>query len=558
MSNKKNILTEINRVREIMYAKELYEQNLDEQSFSDLEWRNPFKKKTYTDIAKYWDKNIDLSWEGINNLDDYWLHKDVVDVSDFIDDIVDEASDALSDFVDNAEEVAREFADYLVDTTESLSDWVSDLGTGIYNVSSDIANWIKKQADSVIWYWTRGPGGKFFKCLGDGFTEIKDLCVSAANDDVEKYVRKFERRVSRALAKGDTEYLDDLSAAIKCGIGLAIAALTIVSLGLFGIWGTVTLASIATIGWYKYLATNSTKVRVGYPQEDWEYFVFEQLKDFGIVNGIFRNLEESKKWWDAYPTSPKLKHLFIGSHGSAGKIITLESGKVQLFSEEFLGPIKPHVDKNTKVFFTACHGADDLVALKKASEYLGCDCYGCEGVGWGGAGCEYDAYKCKAGDPLLKNMKKSPLPSDWVSDLTFLEPGCYPENTDNIQSIQKFLVDKGIDIGTSGGNKDGVDGAVGNSTANGIAEYLKYPQDVNSVKSLKSYLKNDLGYKTILRGNNPGTWGPDTNNLISYLIATKCSSKGSDKTALYTSNEAVKRTKGCIVVNQENWWLGYS
>jgi len=320
---------------------------------------------------------------------------------------------------------------------------------------------------------------------------------------------------------------------------------------------------MATIGWYKYLATNSTKVRVGFPSDDWEGFVFEQLKDFGIVNGIFRNLEESKKWWNAYPTSPKLKHLFIGSHGSAGKIITIESGKVQLFNEDFLAPIKPHVNSNTKVFFTACYGANDLVALKAASEYLGCDCYGCEGIGWAGWACEDDAYKCKSGEPLLNNMKKE-LPKGFMKvliDKSKVSTGCYPENTDNIQSIQTFLVKKGTDIGDSGHYNNGIDGAVGNKTAKGIAQYLGFPSDVKTVKTLKSHLK-ELGYSRILRGNNPGTWGPNTNNLISYLLSLKCTEKEQTlklpRLTPSVQNKTVKKVKGCIVVKEDNWWLDYA
>ena len=134
-----------------------------------------------------------------------------------------------------------------------------------------------------------------------------------------------------------------------------------------------------------------------------------------------------------------------------------------------------------KCFFTACYGANDLVALKTASEYLGCDCYGCEGIGWAGWSCEHDAYKCKAGQPLLNNMKKE-LPKDFMRvliDKSKVSVGCYPENTDNIRSIQTFLVDKGIDISYKG-SKTGIDGGVGNNTAKGIATYLGFPSDVKN------------------------------------------------------------------------------
>ena len=75
----------------------------------------------------------------------------------------------------------------------------------------------------------------------------------------------------------------------------------------------------------------------------------------------------------------------------------------------------------------------------------------------------------------------------------------------------------------------------------------------------------ELGYSSILRGNNPGTWGPNTNNLISYLLAMECTnSKTSSKKKkisaikLPPSDETLKKVKGCIVVNKENWWLDYA
>jgi len=167
-------------------------------------------------------------------------------------------------------------------------------------------------------------------------------------------------------------------------------------------------------------------------------------------------------------------------------------------------------------------------------------------------------------------MEKAPLPTNFMKKLLsnrVIAKKCSIENPDNIQSIQTFLVDKGIDISYKG-HKTGIDGGVGNRTANGIAEFLQFPSDVNSVKTLKSYLKNDLGYRTILAGNNPGTWGPNTNNLISLLLATHCSMatkvKGvddvetvTDQVGEYASNDTIEKSGGCLVVNKDNWWMDY-
>jgi len=584
VDKKKKILSEINRTRELMSLPQVKEQ-IDfnvlpkiKDFIPDINFPNPFDitpeldinpskstSKTRLDpiikLAIPWSPNEDLSvYRYVANAANWWIYKGTINVRDYESKIKMLAVDRLSKYVAKSQigNVAAQYATFLATTYTTVDEWKKNFDKSI---AGKMLHWLERQVDSVIWYWTEGPGGQFFKCIGDGFSELKTFCM-----DPEMYSSSIQERVSVAIAQGDKQYLDDLSRAIKCGIGIALTALTVITWGLFGVWGVVTLEAIALMGWYKYLATNSTKVRVGFPSKDWEGWVFEQLKDLGIVNGIFRNLEESKKWWDAYPTSPKLKHLFIGSHGKAGNIITIKeedggSGHVELFDEKFLGPIKPHVDSNTKVFFTACHGADDLVALKHASEYLGCNCYGCEGTGWGGWSCEHDAYQCKAGKPLLADMKKE-LPIDWYKTLIEkkkVSAGCLPKNTGNIQSIQTFLVNKGIDISYKG-HKTGIDGGVGNRTAKGIATYLGFPSDVKTVKTLKSHLK-ELGYSSILRGNNPGTWGPKTNNLISYLLVVECTkSKGrlDKKTKLRPSDETLKKVKGCIVVNKENWWLDYA
>ena len=494
MNKKKKILSEINRTRELMSLPQVKEQ-IDfnvipkiKDFIPDINIPNPFDitpeldinpskstSKTRLDpiinLAIPWSPTEDLSvYRYVANAANWWIYKGTINVRDYEGKIKMLAADRLSAYVAKSEigNVAAQYATFLATTYTTVDDWKKKFDKSI---AGKMLHWLERQVDSVIWYWTEGPGGQFFRCIGGGFSELKTFCM-----DPSMYSSSIQERVSVAIAEGDKQYLDDLSDAVKCGVGIALTALTVFTWGLFGVWGAVTLATIVGIGWYTFLSTNSTKVRVGYPQEDWEYWVFEQLKDLGIVNGIFRNLEESKKWWDAYPTSPKLKHLFIGSHGSAGKIITIESGKVQLFNEEFLGPIKPHVDKNTKVFFTACHGADDLVALKKASEYLGCDCYGCEGTGWGGWSCEHDAYQCKAGKPLLADMKKE-LPQNFMKtliDKNKVSTGCYPQNTGNIQSIQTFLVNKGIDISYKG-HKTGIDGGVGNKTAKGICYIFRIP-----------------------------------------------------------------------------------
>ena len=551
---------------------------LDVSSQRQLDEQFDFSWEGFKNIPSWWedkiDETFDFSWEGVNNIDDWWTGKDYIDVGDYIEDIVDDASDALSDFADNATEVAEEFADYLVDTYETVADWTAELVEDVADMGSSVINWIKKQADSVIWYWTKGPGGRFLRGCGRLFSELAQFVVRPTTA-----WGKLKLKINIALATGDTDYLESLSDAIICGAGILLTALTALSVGLLGGVATATLYAIALVGFFKYFATNATKVRIGFPQEGWEYVVQKAAQTLGVFSGVFRSLDENARWWSDYPSSAgKVKTLFIGSHGKAGHIITLPTklggnGSVELFDDRFLAPIKPHLDANTKVFFTACHGANNLAALKLASEYLGCECYGCEGMGWGGKGCEHNAWRCDPGTPLHKDMEKAPLPTNFMRKLLsnkVITTKCSIENPDNIQSIQTFLANKGIDISYTirGVKKTGIDGGVGNRTAKGIAEYLGYPSDVNSVKTLKSYLKNDLGYRTILTGNNPGTWGPNTNNLISLLLATHCSMSTKVKAAddaetvttqvgEYASNDTVEKSGGCLVVNKDNWWMDY-
>ena len=381
MDKKKKILSEINRARDLMSLPELHEQDMIPSIWDlipDIDIPNPFDITPEVDISpsnssssgsgsKLIDSVVNLEipwsinnpssigWNYVSRAANWWIYKGTVNVLDFEDNIKSLASSAFKKILSDSEAglVAAQFATFLATTYTTVEDWKKKFDKSI---AGKMLSWLEKQVDSVIWYWTEGPGGDFFRCIGGGFSELKTFCMKPS-----KYQLSLQKRVSKAFAEGDKQYLDDLSAAIKCGLVTALAALTVVTFGLFALFGvgavaTLTLAAIVAIGWYTFIATNATKVRVGFPSDDWEGWAFEQLKDFGIVNGVFRNLAESKEWWDAYPTSPKLKHLFIASHGKAGEIITMPeeyggSGYVELFNEDFLAPIKPHVNSNTKVFF---------------------------------------------------------------------------------------------------------------------------------------------------------------------------------------------------------------
>lgn len=100
---------------------------------------------------------------------------------------------------------------------------------------------------------------------------------------------------------------------------------------------------------------------------------------------------------------------------------------------------------------------------------------------------------------------------------------CRIDNTDNVGDVQKFLKAKKIDVD--------ITWKAGDDTAKAVGEYLGY-SNVQDVKGLISHLKT-LGHGKIVKGNNPGTWGPKTNELISSLLVAKCARTVDTKSASY-------------------------
>ena len=140
-----------------------------------------------------------------------------------------------------------------------------------------------------------------------------------------------------------------------------------------------------------------TKARLIFPKEGWETAAVEILEQIGIVTGTYKTLSEANEFFkDLKENDIILEELLIGSHGSPGtllvtsegrfyhekKWVSLDNGEVNAMGEpegemvltgkkipisksygfrtEFLKHIKPVVNSNTKVYFTACHGAEKL------------------------------------------------------------------------------------------------------------------------------------------------------------------------------------------------------
>ena len=151
--------------------------------------------------------------------------------------------------------------------------------------------------------------------------------------------------------------------------------------------------------------TTPTKARLIFPKEGWEDAAIKILEAMGVVTGTYSNLKQANEFFKQIKSNGiVLEELLIGSHGSSGTLLVTQSQHIKgkekqikksyRFSPNFLKHIKPVVNSNTKVYFTACHGADKLTMLKEASDYLGCECYACMGLNYIGMSCEDSNWSC--------------------------------------------------------------------------------------------------------------------------------------------------------------------
>ena len=132
-----------------------------------------------------------------------------------------------------------------------------------------------------------------------------------------------------------------------------------------------------------YRGANFDKVRLIFPLADWEVTAVTFLQKLGIVTGVYTSLADAKKYINTLVKSgAKPKEIVIGSHGPSGgdSLLMTREGERFMFDNSFLTSFKPLVQADTKVFFTACYGADSLVGLKDAADKLGTTVYGASGV----------------------------------------------------------------------------------------------------------------------------------------------------------------------------------
>ncbi len=156
-----------------------------------------------------------------------------------------------------------------------------------------------------------------------------------------------------------------------------------------------------------------TKARLIFPKDGWETTAVKIAERLGIVTGTYKSLAEANVFLKELKSNGvKLEELLIGSHGSPGNLLSTQKGGVKIkddtgkviyehgksyyFKTDFLEHIKPVVNPQTKVYFTACYGADKLGMLKEAADYLECECYACMGKNAFSFGCEDSNWSCNA------------------------------------------------------------------------------------------------------------------------------------------------------------------
>jgi hypothetical protein len=111
-------------------------------------------------------------------------------------------------------------------------------------------------------------------------------------------------------------------------------------------------------------------------------FFKKELLFLGIITGFYTSLSSAISFIKTLiKKNVKADELVIGSHGSGSRLLMTQSNKDYfLYNNSFLNSFKPLIHSNTKVFFTACYGADNLSMLKDAAERLGVGVYGASGI----------------------------------------------------------------------------------------------------------------------------------------------------------------------------------
>ena len=193
------------------------------------------------------------------------------------------------------------------------------------------------------------------------------------------------------------------------------------------------------------------KVRLIFPSKGWEKSALSLIKKLGVITGVYEDVESAKIFIASLIKKGVIvDELIIGSHGKEGTLLMTKSGKKWSFDNTFLDSFKPLVHKESKVFFTACHGADYLETIRDASFRLGVPVYGSAGIyNYVTNSSEKGFYMCypkKLSTPETSKLKVYNVTEQGVLNIRYTKSG----NSSDISGINRVTVDSrvfGVQIG---------------------------------------------------------------------------------------------------------------
>lgn len=144
------------------------------------------------------------------------------------------------------------------------------------------------------------------------------------------------------------------------------------------------LREVDEIRWMMFESSNKFNgLYLTFPKQGWETIGANLMKLFGVVSGVFSSSEDAinKIRKVKSKSSDVLDEFVVGSHGDGKELFLSKQGEQPAALQKILEEARPLIGPNTKVFFTACFGADYLKRLTDASKQLGgIGVYGSAGI----------------------------------------------------------------------------------------------------------------------------------------------------------------------------------
>lgn len=133
----------------------------------------------------------------------------------------------------------------------------------------------------------------------------------------------------------------------------------------------------------KIFGEKPVRVSLIFPKKGWETKAVDLLKKIGVVTGVFKSSVEAIEAIKTFKNKGiKVKELVIGSHGDGKNLLITqkEDKSNRKYATDLLKNAKDIITRETKVFFTACYGADYLDNLVDSANKLGVGVYGSRGI----------------------------------------------------------------------------------------------------------------------------------------------------------------------------------